>query len=164
MSEIWIAPIAALIGTIIGATTPIFLEFFKNKVNRSYFKKEKHEKFTRIMLHEFLPAIRKVTDSLEVFTRDEYIHMIDSYSAELKKNLEKVIKLFENDIKDIYPLEMVKEMEGLTYELNSLNAYIDYQEMTGRGLDQNKDYLISANSRFKETIEKYRKILLEKYI
>ncbi|PSL42147.1 hypothetical protein B0H99_101395 [Planomicrobium soli] len=169
--EIWIAPISALVGTLfgasIGAISPVLTEFVKNKATRSHFKKDKYEVFTRVMLNEFIPKVEHVIFSIDASLNifKDNIELQNHHRSTLRNELQEAMELFDLKIKDVYPLEMIKEIEGIASNIRHANFFLG-RERDGdvRKNKAENEILISINKALKNAVKKSRKTLEKNYI
>lgn len=111
----------ALAGALFGALVPSFVTFFNNKLNISIKNKQENEVFTRVFLVQYLPIIRMALDTLENMnlSAEGGLRRNRSLTNIIKLILKESDEILNNELKEIYPLEMRKDFSKLfTMELD----------------------------------------------
>lgn len=150
MSEVWIAPIFAILGTILGVSIPSIAKLLENKAMHSKENKEKHEIIIRKILTEYVPKL-----NYSLYLAKNYIKNKESSSATvdspdyISDKIQAVQDFYFAEIKSSYPLEMHSNMTDLNSVLTWLCIDI--------GLDSIEDD--TSNARIKGNIEKCERLI-----
>ncbi|TWT04619.1 hypothetical protein [Planomicrobium sp. CPCC 101079] len=124
-TEILVA-LTALASTVLGACLSGLGKFFENWWMQKAHHKERHEKVVRAILVDYIPTITSAiifSGSYESATRPEL-------KEQNVSRFNKAIQFYENDVKNLIPLNMIQEMSDLNLCLDHLKYMIVTDDST----------------------------------
>lgn len=119
MTELWIAPMFTLAGTIIGVSIPAIANIITGKVATKQAKSEKYEPFLRELMIYFVSPSRTVLISSKAQLDIEYIR---TKALESSKQVE---KFYNESIPSGCPLELLELTASISSGVSKVALFIE---------------------------------------
>lgn len=114
--ELWVAPIFALIGTLVGGLIPAVTTFKSNKASTKEARIDKHERFIRKLMIEFVrPTWIAYNASDNTFV----------YKDLVKKQVKSVNSFYEEEIVNNSPLELLDLITNITNAMERIDFALE---------------------------------------